>query len=281
MKPPVPDTVQRAARLALASLARCYAAPGTRVISLRDMIRERGAQRHRTYRLVQQRVAVRFGLLQRFRIGVAAHQEGRYRSRQRTAQLRDRLDAGFPVAQMIVRNDHVGRLTVFGEAGKRGAVGPPGDDTTAPASEQSAHSLEHERIIVDHDDEFAVGYIEPGKDRSGRFDGLGTSVNHRHGDGEARALAQGGVEFDRVVKEPAQTIDDCQAEPKTAAPVMISFTEAVELAENVLAPVRRNPGSGVPNLDPQPAAAPAAADDQASLAGVADRVGDQIEHDPL
>ncbi|ESZ13070.1 hypothetical protein X737_26700 [Mesorhizobium sp. L48C026A00] len=104
---------------------------------------------------MQQVIAARAGVEQPFGRRVAADEEGRDRGAQFTAQVLDGLDACLPIVQSIIRNDEVRLLSLQYQFRKRLFPRLGGDDLAAPASEDSAHALEHERIVIDHDDEFA------------------------------------------------------------------------------------------------------------------------------
>ena len=84
-----------------------------------------------------------------------------------------------------------------------------------------------------------------------------------------------------MVEQPAQPVNNGKPKTKTGAPVATRCVNAIELAEDVLLLILRNPRSGIPNLDTQFDTPLAATDDHAANAGVAYRIRNQIENDAL
>lgn len=230
---------------------------------------------------MQQFIAVRLRLSQRIEICVAAHEKRRNRRRQRLAQPRNRFDASLAVAQVIIGDNHVGRLVVVCQYVENGPIGAAGHDAAPPTADQAAHALEYKRIVIDDDDE---SLVEPGRIRSHRSPrlggGIGRGTNERHSDAEARALTKLRFQIDRMFEETAQPIDDGKTKPETAG-VLIGYFKAVELAENLLMLVVRDADARVPDLDAQPIRPPAAADQHAAGRRIADCVRYEVEHDPL
>jgi hypothetical protein len=74
-----------------------------------------GAQRHRVDRLVKQVVTVGVGLAQRSRIGIAADKESRNLGRKCPAQALDHVNARLTPAQIIIRDNQIGRPIMFCE----------------------------------------------------------------------------------------------------------------------------------------------------------------------
>jgi hypothetical protein len=79
-------------------------------------------------------------------------------------------------------------------------------------------------------------------------------------------------------------IDDREPEPealhRTAQRLVLALPHAIELLEDAVALRVLDARSGVPDLDPQPVAAPAHADEHAAALGVADRVRQEVLQDP-
>src|SRR5262249_25866849 len=87
--------------------------------------------------------------------------------------------------------------------------------------------------------------------------------------------------LDRQCEQRAEALDDRKPKPKARALIALRFADPIELAEDIPALVFGNPRPGIPNLEAQLLAAPAAGDNNASLRGVAYRVGHQVEEDSL
>src|SRR5262249_121725 len=121
----------------------------------------------------------------------------------------------------------------------------------APASKQSAHPLQYERIVVDHHDQVAIGCIHKRMSGGGRFADFRPRGNVRHRDGKARSLPQYRRQTHRMVEQLAQPVNNGEPETKTGAPVVTRCAKAIELAEDVLLLILRNPRSAIPNLDTQ------------------------------
>src|SRR6266498_2532097 len=153
----------------------------------------------------------------------------------------------------------------------------------APASKQSAHPLQHERIVIDHHDQLAIGCIYKRMIGGGRFTDFRPRGNARHRDGKAGSLPQYRRQTHRMVEQPAQPVNNGKPKPKTktGAPVATRCAKAIELAEDVLLLILRNPRSGIPNLDTQVDTPLAATDDHAATAGVVYCIRNQIENDAL
>src|SRR6516162_2392957 len=151
----------------------------------------------------------------------------------------------------------------------------------SPASKQSAHPLQYERIVVDHHDQFAIGCIHKRMSGGGRFADFRPRSNARHRDGKAGSLPQYRCQTHLMVEQPPQPVNNGKPETKTRAPVAARCVKAIELAEDVLLLILRNPGSGIPNLDTQIDTPLAATDDHAATASVAYRIRNQIENDAL
>src|SRR5215813_2516890 len=84
---------------------------------------------------------------------------------------------------MVIRDNQVGRMLVVGDCRKRSAVGVGGYHVIAPASKQSAHPLQHKRIVVNNDDALAAGYIDRCMGGGRRFAGFwpsGSATEKQH-----------------------------------------------------------------------------------------------------
>src|SRR4029453_3894827 len=147
----------------------------------------------------------------------------------------------------------------------------------APASKQSAHPLQYERIVVDHHDQVAIGCIYKRMSGGGRFADFRPRGNARHREGKAGPLPQYRRQMHRMAEQPAQPVNNGKPETKTGT----RCAKAIELTENVLLLVLRNPRSGIPNLDTQVDTPRAATADHAAPAGVAYGIRNQIENDAL
>jgi hypothetical protein len=71
----------------------------------------------------------------------------------------------------------------------------------------------------------------------------------RDDDREPRALPYGRSQFDWIIKEAAEPINNRKAKPYSAALIPFRFANPLELVENLLSVILRNPGAGVPHLD--------------------------------
>src|SRR5215472_7260884 len=147
----------------------------------------------------------------------------------------------------------------------------------APASKQSAHPLQYKRIVIDDHNQLAIGCIHKRMSGGGRFADFRPRGNARHRDGKAGSLPQYRRQTHRMVEQPAQPVNNGKPETKTRT----RCAKAIELTEDVLLLVLRNPRSGVPNLDTQVDTPLAATDDHAATAGVAYGIRNQIENDAL
>src|SRR5262249_40360755 len=105
--------------------------------------------------------------------------------------------------------------------------------------------------------------------------------NVRHRDGKAGSLPQYRRQTHRMVEQLAQPVNNGKPETKTRAHVATRCAKAIELAEDVLLLVLRNPRSGIPNRHAQTDSPLAATDDQAATGGVAYSIRNQIENDAL
>src|SRR5262249_33507583 len=115
----------------------------------------------------------------------------------------------------------------------------------------------------------------------GRFGDFRPRGNARHPDGQAVSLPQYRRQTQRMIEKRAQAVNNGKPETKPGAPVAIRCTKAIELAEDVLVLILRNPRSSIPNLDMQIDPPLAATDDPAATAGVAYCIRNQIENDAL
>src|SRR5262245_66689442 len=97
----------------------------------------------------------------------------------------------------------------------------------------------------------------------GRFDNFRPRGNARHRDGKAGSLPQYRRQTHRVVEQPAQPVNNGKPETKTGT----RCAKSIELAEDVLLLVLRNPRSGVPNLHAEIDIPVTATNDQAANAG--------------
>src|SRR5207248_8431851 len=149
------------------------------------------------------------------------------------------------------------------EFGKPGAIGAGCYHMIAPASKQSAHPLEHKWVVINDDDQLAMGYISQCRGGGRRFADFGSRGNHGHRNPKAGSLPQYRPQIDLMIKQPAQPVDNGKPETKAGASVAVRFAEAIELAEDVLLLILRNPSSSIPNLDEQAVSSLAAADDHA------------------
>src|SRR5215510_14086209 len=147
----------------------------------------------------------------------------------------------------------------------------------APASKQPAHPLQYEWIVVDQHNQLAIGCIHKRMSGGGRFADFWPRGNARQRDGKAGSLPQYRRQTHRMVEQLAQPVNNGKPETKTGT----RCAKAIELAEDVLLLVLRNPRSGIPNFDTQVGTPLAATDDHATNAGVAHRIRNQIENDAL
>src|SRR6516164_3064932 len=116
--------------------------------------------------------------------------------------------------------------------------------------------------------------------RGARFADFRPRGNERDRNGKAGSFPQCRCQIDRMVKQPAQPVNNGKPETEAGAPVTLGV-EAIELAEDALLLILRNPRSGIPNLDTQVDTPLAATDDHAATAGVAYGIRNQIENDAL
>src|SRR5262245_28520332 len=82
-------------------------------------------------------------------------------------------------------------------------------------------------------------------------------------------------------KKPAQAVDNRETKSQPSHPFMARPRQLYELAEDIALLILGNSNAAVPYFDVQQRTVVAAADYDASLVGVANRVRDQIEHDAL
>src|SRR5262245_25716719 len=116
---------------------------------------ERSLQPHRVDGFVQHEI-----LADARRVGA---QRRRFRRNEKSryleslAQLLDGIDAASALRQAIITNDQIRASTPLLELGQRLAVGRGGRDFKAPAFQQSAHALEHERVVINNNDKLSTG----------------------------------------------------------------------------------------------------------------------------
>src|SRR5919201_5350631 len=84
-----------------------------------------------------------------------------------------------------------------------------------------------------------------------------------------------------MVEQPTQPVNNGKPQPEARGPLGARCAKAIELAEDVLLLILRNPSSGIPNFDTQVDASFAATDNHAATAGVAHCIRNQIENDAL
>src|SRR5882672_1402455 len=125
------------------------------------------------------------------------------RSAEYVSQPLYRLDAGMPTGQSIVGDDQIGPPIVTGEARQRCAFRFGGDDEATPASQQSAHGIAHQRIVVDDDNELAPRRIGHGLWRNGVLDRLMRRSDPGQGDRETRASAERRDELEPMIEQTA------------------------------------------------------------------------------
>jgi hypothetical protein len=167
-------------------------------------------QRHRLHRFVQQLVPALLRLAQPLGRSVTAHHKG-WDHPVDLAKFRNCCDAGLLVSEMIIRNDEIGARARADIAHSRhGSFGRHRDNhTAAPIAQQPANAFQHPSIVVDHHHQFTPGNVGGGLGRRLDLELRGYPRRRRgHGHAKARALAERRGQFDWMIKEGAEAIDD-------------------------------------------------------------------------
>ena len=152
------------------------------------------------------------------------------------------------------------------------------DHLAAPLVQQKFQRLEHDDVVLDHQDTGQALVV--GADRNMRSDEPGFRFDlHRDADGEDRSLAFVRPDGQRVVEQARQPVDDRQAKAEAGRVRCARRIAAIEFLEDDVELVRGNAGTGVPDLDPQLVALTAAAEQDPAVAGVAHRIGQQVAQD--
>src|SRR4051812_11738225 len=82
-----------------------------------------------------------------------------------------------------------------------------------------------------------------------------------------------------MAQDAGQPFDDAEAEAQTLAAVRRGAVQLAEFHEDVLELVFRDAGPCIPYLDTQPGCRAAAAEQDAPLGGVADRIREEVLED--
>src|ERR1700730_13332583 len=104
--------------------------------------------------------------IQRLRADVAAYEESGDGPRKRAAQPGNRFNPSLAIRQAEIRNNQIRRSPLVNKGSKGAAARITGYDTATPAAQQSASAIENQRVVIDDDDELAVGAIKRSTDRS-------------------------------------------------------------------------------------------------------------------
>src|SRR5215471_11634577 len=103
--------------------------------------------------------------MQWLRAGIATDEESRDGLGKRVAQPRNCFNPGLAIRQAKIRNDQIRRLPLASKGSEGAAARISGYDTATPAAQQSASAVEHPRVVIDDDNELAVGAINRSTDR--------------------------------------------------------------------------------------------------------------------
>src|SRR5262245_53454735 len=170
---------------------------------------------------------------------------------------------------MIIRYYEIGALFALGKLYQCGFVGNGRNDAVSPFAEQSTRSLQHNWSIVDNKNDLAFDREGSGMRWTDGFDRRDAFGGDRKEDCESRTAAHSRGQFDFMLEEPAQPVDNRQAKPEAAVPVSFCSGELKELAENILPVSLRDAGTAVPNFDTQHFAAPTTSDDDSAMRCIA------------
>ena len=84
-----------------------------------------------------------------------------------------------------------------------------------------------------------------------------------------------------MAKEPAEALNNGKTQTQSGVVSVLQIRQPIEFVEYALALILWNTRSSVPNFNLQARAAPAAAKNYTSLLGAPDRVGHQVQQNPL
>src|SRR3979490_1400630 len=176
---------------------------------------------------------------------------------------------------MIIRDYKIGALLALSKSGKCSFVGSGGKNGVSPSAKQSARSLQHNWSVGNNKNYLAF-------DRKGcrGLDGLGgrdAFIGHRNQDCESRTSAHSRNQVDLMVEKYAKPVDNSQAEPEAAAPVLFWGRKLKKLAKDIPLLILRNAGTAIPYFDTQHFTALATSDDDPAPQCIAHSVGYQIE----
>ena len=211
------------------------------------------------------------------------HDDGQGSAEMRSHEVDD-LDAGALLRQAVVGNQQIWwHLGVSGPR-RHGIQCVEGADGGAPAFEQDFQAFGHGRLVFDHHD---VAAVEGERGacawrRVGHRGAHGLADRQQHG--EDGAMTHAGAQGQGRVHQLGQAFDDGQAQSQAFAVMGLERALAlglVELFEDALLFFGQDAKATVPDLQAQVIAPRAAADEHATVFGVADGVGDEVAQDAL
>src|SRR6266852_3484920 len=160
---------------------------------------------------------------------IAAYKKCRDRRSKSFANISNRRNTGSPVREVVVADNEI-RPLLGREVGQGSVRRRRSHDTAAPITQQAAHAVEHKRIVIEHEHEFASGRIDCDLRRLWLRD-LPPGGSQGHHDGKTRTLAHGRDQLDGMAEQGAQAVYDGEAQAETA--LGNASGEAVEFAEDI------------------------------------------------
>src|SRR6185503_6826227 len=145
--------------------------------------------------------------------------------------------------------------------------------------QQALHRDLNRHFVVDHQNQADAVRQE----RRGEFASLtgrdGCSVRVRRADRDDAASADLRPYSQRVAEQLREAAHDRESQANALGAIALGIAELIELLEHVFQLVLRNAATGVPHLDAQLPAYAAAADHDATVVRIGDRIGDDVAHD--
>ena len=161
------------------------------------------------------------------------------------------------------------------------ANGPRLERVETPMPQLRRHRAQRRRIVVEKEHGFSD---QQARAATASLPGIlgphALRIAERQIDAKDRPAAKARSHADMGVQDAAQALDDREPEAH-AGRVLFAQVESMKFFENVGKLVARDPGSRIPDLNAQYAAARAATNQDAAALGIAQRVTQEISQDPF
>ncbi len=194
---------------------------------------------------------------------------------QRLVQQLRRLYAGLAISQLEIGDKQIRHALIVRYRPQCFLPGLAALHQATPVAQQQHQPLQHGRFVVDHHHVRARNVL--GLRGTQRLCLRTLAARHqRQAHRETRAAAKAGIEIERVPGEPVDTTaHDCKSQAK--AGLLIARTIGMgKLGEHVLLLRGVDARAGIADRQLRFFAERDLADDHAALAGVLDRIGDQV-----